>query len=130
MAMEISVYGILAGMGKFLFLLFAVVALAQRPWPPPGMRCPERTLVLFEVVPANASKAGQFYNEHIAWLTAQMKAGKVVTGGPTADGRGVMVFAGKDWAEVEAALKNEPFGREGINKISSHTVWTACELEK
>ena len=45
-------------MRKLLFLT-AVVALAQRPWPPPGMRCPERTLVITEVQAANAGKINE-----------------------------------------------------------------------
>ena len=116
-------------MRKMLFFL-AAVALAQRPFPPPGMRCPERTLVLFATQEANAAKAVQFYNEHILWLTAQMKAGKIVTGGPTLDGRGVMIFATKEWPEIEELLKKEPFLREGVMKIASHAVWMACETEK
>jgi uncharacterized protein len=116
-------------MRKLLFLV-AAVALAQGPWPPPGMRCPERTLVITELQKANAEKLGQFYAEHLAFLTPLLKSGKIVTAGPTADGRGILIFATKDWPEIEALMKKEPFTREGVMKTVSHTVWTACETEK
>ena len=116
-------------MGKFLFLV-AAVALAQRPWPPPGMQCPERTLVITEVQQANNGKINDFYDEHLAYMLPLLKAGKVLSLGPTADGRGVIVFATKDWSEAEAIMKKEPFTREGVMKIVSHTVWNACEAVK
>src|SRR5581483_9916986 len=115
-------------MKKVIFLA-AAAALAQRPWPPPGMQCPQRTLVVVEVSP-DAEKLNRFYDEHIAHLVPMMKSGKVVSGGPTADGRGVLVYASTDWAEVEAAMKKEPFTREGVTKVVSHTVWNACEAAK
>ena len=116
-------------MRKLLFLV-AAVALAERPWPPAGMQCPERTLVIMEMQQANASKIGDFYDAHLAYLLPPMKSGKIVSAGPTTDGRGVIVFGTKDWAEVEEILKEEPFTREGVMKIASHTVWNACEPVK
>jgi uncharacterized protein YciI len=127
--MNFSVYGILTDMRKLLFLV-AAVALAQRPWPPPGMRCPERTLVITDLVQANASKINEFYDEHIAFLVPLLKSGKIISAGPTDDGRGVLLFGTKDWTEVEAILKKEPFTREGVMKIVSHSVWKACEAAK
>ena len=66
----------------------------------------------------------------MAYIVPLMKSGRVVSSGPTADGRGVIVFATKEWSEAEAIMKNEPFTREGIMKIASHTVWNACEVAK
>ena len=80
--------------------------------------------------PANASKINDFYDEHLAYIVPLMKSGKVLSAGPTDDGRGVIVFATKDWSEAEAIMKKEPFTREGIMKIASHTVWHACEAAK
>ena len=116
-------------MRKLVFLM-AAVALAQRPWPPSGMQCPERTLVITEVQEANASKIDAVYDEHMAYIVPLMKSGKVVSVGPTSDGRGVIVFATKEWSEAEAIMKKEPFTREGVMKITSHTVWNACEAAK
>jgi uncharacterized protein YciI len=120
-------------MRKFVFgllLLASAVALAQRPWPPPGMQCPERTLVIYELVQDKMPLIEKFYDEHIANLTKLMKEGKIVTSGPTDDGRGVLIFNGTNWPEIEALLKKEPFTREGILKMSSHTTWRACEPAK
>jgi uncharacterized protein YciI len=116
-------------MRKLLFLV-AAVAVAQRPWPPAGMRCPEHTLVIFDVVMENAGKANTVYDEHIEFLRTQMKSGAIVSGGPTLDGHGVIVFAGTKWPEIEELLKKEPFAREGVMKVAAHHVWRACEVER
>lgn len=113
-------------MRKLLFFA-AFVAAAQRPWPPPGMRCPERTLVLFKSDPASVSKMNQFYDEHVSYMLPLMKSGKIISAGPTNDGGAVVILATRDWAEAEALLNKEPFTREGITRIASHTVWNACE---
>jgi uncharacterized protein YciI len=116
-------------MRKLLFLV-AAVALAQRPWPPPGLQCPQRTLVITDINQENASKINEFYDEHLAFLGPLLRSGKILSAGPTDDGRGLLVFESKDWAEVEALMKKEPFTREGVMKIVSHTVWQACEAAK
>ena len=108
-----------------LLLLVAAVAFAQRPFPPPGMKCPERTVAILQI--ADASKIDQFYDEQLNYIRPLMKSGKIVASGPSEDGGGFTVFGTSDWAEVEAILKKEPFTREGITKVSSHTVWRACE---
>jgi uncharacterized protein YciI len=120
-------------MRKFVFgllLLTAAAALAQRPWPPPGMTCPERTLVIYDLVQDKMPLIEKFYDEHLANLNKLMKEGKIVSSGPTDDGRGILIFAGTNWPEIEALLKKEPFTREGILKMTSHTVWRACEPAK
>jgi uncharacterized protein YciI len=114
-------------MRKLIFLA-AVAAFAQRPWPPPGMQCPERTIVLIKI--ADQSKINQFYDEHVAYLVPLMKSGKIVSAGPTDDGNGVLVYNSTNWAEIEAMMKKEPFTREGITQVVSHAVWRACEAAK
>ena len=113
-------------MSKLIFLV-AAVALAQRAWPPPGMKCPQRTVAILKFDPANSAKVNQFYDEHVAYLLPFMKSGKVISAGPSDDGGGLIVFGTTDWAEAETIMKKEPFTREGIMKIASHTVWRACE---
>lgn len=114
-------------MRKLIFLV-ATVALAQRPWPPPGMRCPERTVVVIKIDPANAGKIDQFYDEHLAFLLPLMKSGKILSAGPDDGNGGFVVYAGTDWAAIENMMKKEPFTREGITKVVSHSVWRACEV--
>jgi uncharacterized protein YciI len=111
-------------MRKLLFLV-AAVAFAQRPFPPPGMKCPERTVVYIKI--ADSSKIDQFYDEHLAFLLPLMKSGKILSAGPTDDGGGVVIYNTTDWTEVESMMKKEPFAREGVTKVVSHTVWRACE---
>jgi len=113
-----------------LLLLTTSLLLAQTGWPPAGMRCPERTLVLFESGP-NWDKARQFSAGHLAYVLQQMKSGKVLSAGPMEGAqRAAMLFASKDWSEVEAILKDEPFTREGVLQMTEHVVWNACEAEK
>ena len=113
-----------------LLLFVAIVAFAQAPWPPRGMQCPQRTLVLFEFT-ANAPKSADFSQEHFAYMLELMKPGKVISAGPMADGKSAAIlFASKDWAEVEEMIKKEPFNREGVLKVTSHSVWNACEASR
>jgi uncharacterized protein YciI len=104
----------------------AVVALGQTS--PPGMRCPQRTLVLSEFG-ENAPNSARFQAEHFDYLRGLMKSGKVIMAGPMTDNHtAAIVFATKDWAEAEEILKKEPFHREGILKVVKHMVWNACEV--
>ncbi|MGA2113326.1 MAG: YciI family protein [Bryobacteraceae bacterium] len=113
-----------------LLLFAALVAFAQEPWPPPGMRCPQRTLVFFEFA-ASAAKSADFQKEHFAYVLELLKSGKVISAGPMSDGRSAaMLFATKDWDEAEALIRKEPFNREGVLKVTSHSVWTACEASR
>jgi uncharacterized protein YciI len=114
-------------MRKLIFLV-AAAAFAQRPWPPPGMKCPERTVVVIKIT--DASKINEFYDEHLAYLLPLMKSGKILSAGPSDDGNGVIVYSTTDWAEVESLMKKEPFTREGVTQVVSHVVWRACEAAK
>lgn len=115
-------------MRKIAFIV-ATVALAQRPWPPPGLRCPERTLALYHVEPAHAVKMSNLFDEHTAYLIEHMKAGRIVAAGKTDTG-GAAIFASKDWLEVEGIIEKDPYIRDGVATVASHTVWNACEAEK
>lgn len=65
----------------FIMTTLALTALAQQKQrrPPPGLRCAQKTLVVFNV-DWNAFKPDMF-NEHSAYLLTQMKAGKIVSAG-------------------------------------------------
>src|SRR5579884_1359990 len=118
----------MAGMRK-ICLLIAVSAMGQHAWPPPGMKCPQRTLVIFESA-ENHDKAQQVLGEHLAWVSAQLHSGRIVSAGPLAEGnQAVILFASKDWSDVEKLLGDEPFNREHVMKVKSHDVWNACELD-
>ena len=112
---------------RMILFLTAGLLLAQGP-SPPGMRCPQRTLVMWERGP-NWDKARDVAPKHLAYMLQLMKSGKVLSAGPTQGTQpaAVGVFAAGDWAGVESVLKDEPFTREGVLKVASHTVWSACE---
>jgi uncharacterized protein YciI len=114
---------------RAISILFCLAALAPAQSSPPGMRCPQRTLILSELG-ENAPNAARFQAEHFAYMRELMKSGKVITAGPMTDNHTtVIVLATKEWAEAEEILKKEPFHREGVLKMVKHMVWNACELE-
>jgi uncharacterized protein YciI len=117
-------------MQTLLLFLAAFFLVAQNPFPPPGMNCPQRTLVTFEEGPSS-DKAQQLFQQHISYLSGQMKAGKVISAGPLAAGHTALIlFATKDWDEIQEILKNEPFTQAGVIKVVRHDVWNACEVAK
>ena len=116
---------------RMLPFLIGGLLLAQHQWPPPGMQCPQRTLVLFERGP-NWDKAPQVAQKHLAYILQQMKSGKILSGGPMegVQPAAAMLFPAGDWSQAEAILNEEPFTHEGVLKIASHAVWNACEAAK
>ena len=114
----------------FLLGFVAVVALAQRTWPtPPGMRCPNRTLVLYEIQAANAGKMSGLFKEHLAYSLKHLRAGNIVNLG-ISDTGAAAVFTSTEWPEVEAIINQDPYIREQVAVVASHTVWHACEAQK
>jgi len=112
---------------RILFILLAIAAFAQTEWPPAGMRCPQRTLVISEFG-ENTAPSAQLRAEHLDYTRGLMKSGKVIAAGPMADHqRGAYLFATSDWPEVEQLLNKDPFHREHVLKVMSHDVWNACE---
>jgi len=116
---------------RMVLFLIGGLLFAQQQWPPPGMQCPQRTLVLFERGP-NWEKATQIAPQHLAYILQQMKSGKVLSGGPMEGGQpaAAMLFAVSDWSQVEAILNDEPFTHQGVLKVASHNVWNACEAAR
>jgi uncharacterized protein len=113
---------------RTILLLLSLAAFALAQWPPTGMRCPQRTLVISEFG-ENAANSGRFQAEHFDYMRGLMKSGKVITAGPMTDNHtAAIVFATKDWAEAEEILNKEPFHREGVLKVVKHMVWNACEV--
>lgn len=120
-------------------LALATLAQQKAPRLPSGLRCPQRTLVLFDV-DWNAFKPDMF-NEHSAYLLTQMKAGKIISAGaldvaltPPASNRvskgAAVIYRSTRWSEVEEVIKRDPYYRAGVATVASHNVWTACEAEK
>ena len=119
---------------RMLLFLIGGLLLAQQQWPPPGMQCPQRTLVLFQRGP-NWEKLPMLRDvaqKHLAYILQQMKSGKILSGGPMegVQPAAAMLFAAGDWSQVEAILNDEPYTHEGVLKIASHDVWNACEAAK
>jgi uncharacterized protein YciI len=67
--------------------------------------------------------------DHTAYLIGHRKAGRIVSAGKTDDGAAA-IFTSKSWPAVEEILKQDPYVRNGVAKVASHTVWGACEPEK
>jgi uncharacterized protein YciI len=96
-------------------------------WPPPGLSCPSRLVVLFENGPA-AAKAKRLYPAHIAFVTAHLKSGDILAMGPS-DSGGLAVFRVSNWEAARQILADEPFTKNGVLKITRHFIWTGCALK-
>ena len=115
---------------RILALLIGTLVLAQHQWPPPGMNCPQRTLVLFEEGP-NAGKSKDLFPQHVAYLLPLLKSGKLISVGPMAKEQSAAgIFASTDWSEIENLLKDEPYTQAGVLKVAHHSVWNACEAAR
>lgn len=125
----------------FIVATLALTAIAQQKEfrSPPGLRCPQRTLVLYNV-DWSAFKPDLF-NEHAAYLLTQMKTGKILSAGaldialtPPASGKvpngAAVIYTSTNWSEVEEIIKLDPYYRAGVATVASHNVWAACEPEK
>jgi uncharacterized protein YciI len=99
-------------------------------WPPLGLTCPQRTLVVFN----SGSKPDQatvLYSVHLAFISSHLRAGDILTAGPFSEAEGgAIIFRNKDWSAVEQILVGEPFTKGGVFAIARHVVWNACELAK
>jgi hypothetical protein len=66
----------------FIMVTLALAVIAQqKSTTPPGIRCPERTLVLFDVDWNALKPKPDMAKEHAAYLLTQMKSGKIVSEG-------------------------------------------------
>ena len=114
-------------MRTLLLFLFAGLLVAQEHLPPPGMQCPQRTLVTWQLGP-NWEKRQQYAQAHFEYMVKQMKSGAILSAGPMTDlPKAIGIFASKNWTQVEAILKDEPFTRAGVLKVGEHGLWNACE---
>ena len=120
-------------------LALATLAQQKERRPPPGLRCPQRTLVLFNV-DWNAFKP-EMFNEHSAYLLAQMKSGKIISAGaldvaltPPASNKvpngAAVIYTSTNWSDVEEIIQQDPYWRAVVATVASHNVWAACEPEK
>ena len=111
---------------RILCFLFAGLIFAQEPTTPPGMECRARTLVLF--VPGPGRETKDLTAAHFSYMGQQMRAGKIIAAGPLGGKEGAaIVFASDKWDEVQDILRDEPFTRAGVIKVSEHNTWTACQ---
>jgi uncharacterized protein YciI len=122
-------------MKRLILTVLAVVCAASAAAkaadsPPPGLACPQRTLVVFKSGP-RADQAAALFSAHLAFTLSHLRAGDLLAAGPFSgvDG-GVMIFRGKDWSAVERILAGEPFTKGGVFAIDRHVVWSACELAR
>jgi uncharacterized protein YciI len=97
---------------------------------PPGLTCPQRTVVIFQAGP-NSDQAASLFPAHLAFTISHLRAGTLLSAGPFSEAEGgVMIFRSDDWDIVEKVLIDEPFTKGGVFAIARHIVWNACELAK
>ena len=108
-------------------LLCLTAGASAANWPPPGLSCPARTVVLFDDGPA-AAKAKALFPVHIAFVTAHLKAGDLLAMGPSDGGGGLAVFRTSRWEVARQFLADEPFTKNGVLKVARHFTWTGCAV--
>src|SRR5476649_8434 len=92
-------------------------------WPPPGLTCPQLTLVVFKSG-LKSDQATALYSAHLDFIISHLRAGDILTAGPFSEAEGgVMIFRNKDWSAVEQILVGEPFTKSGVFAIDRHVVW-------
>src|ERR1017187_10366039 len=97
-------------------------------WPPPGLTCSQRTLVVFKTGP-KPDQAPTLYSAHLAFIVSHLRTGDILTAGPFNEAEGgAIIFRNNDWSAVEQILAGEPFTNVGVLAIARHVVWYACEL--
>src|ERR1700761_871280 len=117
---------------KVLALYILLCAAGKAPaadWPPPGLSCPPHLVVVFEDGPATG-KAKPLFPAHIAFVTAHLKTGDILSMGPSDGGGGLAVFQSSDWDAARRILADEPFTKNGVLKVARHFIWTGCALGK
>jgi uncharacterized protein YciI len=65
----------------------------------------------------------------MAYITRHIKEGRILAAGRTENG-GAVIFRSNNWSEVEPIVNEDPYVREGVITVASHTVWNACEADK
>ncbi|MDB5582299.1 MAG: hypothetical protein JWR80_7475 [Bradyrhizobium sp.] len=111
-----------------IVLLCAAGGARAEDWPPPGLSCPPHLVVLFKNGPA-ADKGRRLYAAHIAFVTAHLESGEILTMGPSESGGGLAVFRNPDWRAAQQTLADEPFTKNRVLKITRHFTWTGCALK-
>lgn len=67
--------------------------------------------------------------QHLAFVTAMLQSGKVLSVGPFADHESAaVIYASTDWDQIQEMMKDDPFLKAGLMKATQHYVWTACVL--
>lgn len=117
-----------AGAGAALLsVVFALLASSSRAtdWPPSGLSCPARTVVIF-APGAAPEKAKELFPAHLAFVRAHLQAGDALVMGPLGADGGLAILPGTDWSAIGRFLDDEPFTRAGVLRILRHDVWAAC----
>jgi uncharacterized protein YciI len=83
--------------------------------------------VVFESGPG-LNKAQRLFPDHIAFVTAHLKTGELLSMGPSDTGGGLAVFQAAGWETARRILADEPFTKNGVLKIAQHFTWTGCTM--
>ena len=105
--------------------LMASGASAAADWPPAGLTCPSRTVVIFGPGPS-PEKASSLFATHLAFVRAHLQSGDALVMGPLGTDGGLAVLPGTDWGAIGRFLDEEPFTRAGVLRVVRHDIWAAC----
>ena len=89
---------------------------------PAGMRCEDAVLVRYHAGPRWADVEQEIAG-HLDYMRAQMRAGRVIFGGPFYESGGLDVFRGADLAAVAALTETDPLVAHHVVTYSVERFW-------
>lgn len=89
---------------------------------PPGMSCEDAVLVRYHAGP-RWSEVGTVIAAHLDFMRTQMRAGRVLFGGPFYESGGLDVLRGADLAAAAALVEQDPLVARRIVTYSAERFW-------
>ncbi len=89
---------------------------------PAGMSCEDAVLVRYHAGP-RWSEVGTVIAAHLDFMRAQMRAGRILFGGPFYESGGLDIVRGADLAAAAALVENDPLVAQRVVTYSAERFW-------
>lgn len=89
---------------------------------PPGMACEDAVLVRYHAGPRWAD-VGTVIAQHLDFMRAQMRAGRILFGGPFYESGGLDILRGGDLAAASALVETDPLVTRRVVTYSVEKFW-------
>ena len=89
---------------------------------PPGMRCEDAVVVRYHAGP-RWSEVEREIGDHLEFMRAQMRAGRILFAGPLYESGGLEIHRGSDLSAVAALVRTDPLVARDVVTISLERFW-------